>query len=203
MDEAELATSILEFGNKTVVVLVAVGDQRASASQKDFVAICGHEGAYEFIGVTIAPSSDTDDELLVSLGTGQVHVNALTPGAIELARRILETVGANTMDWEEDAVIASLAGVPIEIAEWALKTRGMPPDVLGLLTLEEFNGRDALAVSEVAARLGVSTDAIYDVIRAGELATVQFNRRVLIPVESYVDFYNAHYRASLHEDPFA
>ena len=204
MDEAELARSILEFGNKTVAVLVPVGDQHASAPQKDFVAICGQAGAFEYIGVTIAPSSDPDDgDLLVSLGTGQVVLDALSPGAAELARQVLETVGANARDPEANAVIASLAGVPKEIIEWAQKVLALPPDILGLLTLEEFNGRDTLTVSEVAARLGVSTDAIYDVIRAGELATVRFNRRFLIPVESYVDFYNAHYRASRHEDPFA
>lgn len=202
MDMTALAHGMFKYAGYRVLELVAVGDQRPDASHYDFVAVCEYQGSRVYVAMTL-PRSGDGAQLLTVPTDGAVSVNGLTPGAAKLANRVLDSVGAKTLDPEVDEVIAALAGVPAEIIGWALKVRALPPDVLGLLTMEEFNGRDALAVSEVAARLGVSTDAIYDVIRAGELATVQFNRRVLIPVESYVDFYNAHYRASLHEDPFA
>lgn len=44
--------------------------------------------------------------------------------------------------------------------------------------------RLALSVSETAAALGVSKDAIYDAVRCHELPAIRIRRRILIPLSA-------------------
>jgi excisionase family DNA binding protein len=44
--------------------------------------------------------------------------------------------------------------------------------------------RLALSVSEAAAALGVSKDAIYDAVRCHELPAIRIRRRILIPLSA-------------------
>jgi excisionase family DNA binding protein len=44
--------------------------------------------------------------------------------------------------------------------------------------------RLALSVSEAAAALGVSKDAIYDAVRSHELPAIRIRRRILIPLSA-------------------
>ena len=44
--------------------------------------------------------------------------------------------------------------------------------------------RLSLSVSEAAAALGVSKDAIYDAVRCQELPAIRIRRRILIPLSA-------------------
>jgi excisionase family DNA binding protein len=50
----------------------------------------------------------------------------------------------------------------------------------GLMAVERL----ALSVSEAAAALGVSKDAIYDAVRCHELPAIRIRRRILIPLSA-------------------
>jgi excisionase family DNA binding protein len=50
----------------------------------------------------------------------------------------------------------------------------------GLMAVERL----ALSVSEAAAALGVSKDAVYDAVRCHELPAIRIRRRILIPLSA-------------------
>jgi excisionase family DNA binding protein len=50
--------------------------------------------------------------------------------------------------------------------------------------------RLTLTADEVAALLGISRSKVYDAIHAGELPSIRFGRRVLVPASRFYDLVN-------------